>query len=581
MKPPSLSLGIEEEYQTIDPETRDLRSHIQMEILSKAKLKIAEKVKAEMHQAVVEVGTKVCRDIKEAREDMRNLRREMISVASENGLLLGSASTHPFADWKVQEIYPDERYHRVVEDMQLVARANLVFGLHVHVGIEDRDTAIHIMNSMRYFLPHILALSSNSPFWMGMETGFKSYRSKVFERFPRTGIPDVFANWADYETFVNLLVKTNCIDNGKKIWWDIRPHPFFETIEVRVCDIPMRLDETLAIAALIQATAAMLYKLHASNKSYRIYGRALISENKFRACRYGLDGKLIDFGKEEEVPIRKLMLEYLHLIDDVVDELGSRDEINYIHEMLNMGSGADRQLKVFRETGDLKKVVDYIVEETRVGVFDNEPARKIMTLPDILAILERDFLTPPLLTDLTTTPFDPELSPGAYNAVNTCLRIQPEEKVTVITDVANREIAASIAKELAKVGSPFKAFVLEELADRPLTGLPQEIADDMETSHVSIFAVRVQQNELKSRMEMTDIVNRRRMRHAHMVNINHEIMLEGMRADFNSVDALSKKVIEIVTKAKQVRAKNPAGSDLVADLESQLQVDQDQRHHQP
>jgi carboxylate-amine ligase len=374
MKPPSLSIGIEEEYQTIDPETRDLRSHIQMEILSKAKLKIAEKVKAEMHQAVVEVGSKVCRDIKEAREDMRSLRREMISLASENGLLLGSASTHPFADWKVQEIYPDERYYRVVEDMQLVARANLVFGLHVHVGIEDRDTAIHIMNSMRYFLPHILALSTNSPFWMGMETGFKSYRSKVFERFPRTGIPDVFSNWADYETFVNLLVKTNCIDNGKKIWWDIRPHPFFETIEVRVCDIPMRLDETLAIAALIQATAAMLWKLHASNKSYRIYGRALISENKFRACRYGLDGKLIDFGKQEEVPIRKLMLEYLHLIDDVVDELGSRDEINYIHEMLNMGSGADRQLKVFRETGDLKKVVDYIVEETRVGVFDTAPA---------------------------------------------------------------------------------------------------------------------------------------------------------------------------------------------------------------
>ncbi|MFZ1133296.1 MAG: carboxylate-amine ligase, partial [Candidatus Korobacteraceae bacterium] len=290
--------------------------------------------------------------------------------------LLGAASTHPFADWKVQEIYPDERYRQVVEDMQLVARANLVFGLHVHVGIEDRDTSIHIMNSLRYFLPHILALSTNSPFWMGMETGFKSYRCKVFERFPRTGIPDVFANWADYETFINLLIRTNCIDNGKKIWWDIRPHPFFETIEVRVCDLPMRLDETLAIAALIQATAAMLWKLHASNKSYRIYGRALISENKFRACRYGLDGKLIDFGKEEEVPIKKLMLEYLHLIDDVVDELGSRDEINYIHEMLKMGSGADRQLKVFHETKDLKKVVDYIVEETRVGVFDTAPARK-------------------------------------------------------------------------------------------------------------------------------------------------------------------------------------------------------------
>jgi carboxylate-amine ligase len=376
MKRPSLSIGIEEEYQTIDPETRDLRSHIQTEILPKAKRKIAEKVKPEMHQAVVEVGSKVCRDIKEAREDMRNLRREMISLAAENGLLLGSASTHPFADWKTQEIYPDERYKQVVEDMQLIARANLVFGLHVHIGIEDRNTAIHIMNSMRYFLPHILALSSNSPFWLGMQTGFKSYRSKVFERFPRTGIPDVFANWADYETFVNLLVKTNCIDNGKKIWWDIRPHPFFETIEIRVCDIPMRLDETLAITALIQATAAMLWKLHASNKSYRIYGRALISENKFRASRYGLEGKLIDFGKEEEVPLTKLMYEYLHLIDDVVDELGSRDEIEYIHEMLKLGTGADRQLKVYRETGDLKRVVDYIVEETRVGIFENEPARQ-------------------------------------------------------------------------------------------------------------------------------------------------------------------------------------------------------------
>ena len=374
MDRPSLSIGIEEEYQTIDPETRDLRSHIASEILSKAKRALHEAVKPEMHQAVIEVGTKVCRDIKEAREDIQALRREMIRLAGENGLLLAAASTHPFADWKVQEIYPDERYRQVLEEMQMIARANLVFGLHVHVGIEDRNTAIHIMNSMRYFLPHILALSSNSPFWMGIPTGFKSYRSKVFERFPRTGIPDVFANWADYETFINLLVKTNCIDNGKKVWWDIRPHPFFPTLEVRVCDIPMRLDETVAIAALIQATVAMLYKLHASNKSYRIYSRALIMENKFRASRYGLDGMLIDFGKEEEVPLRHLMLEYLDLIEDVVEELGSRDEINYIHQMMKMGTGADRQLKVFEQTGDLKKVVDYMVAETRVGVFESTTA---------------------------------------------------------------------------------------------------------------------------------------------------------------------------------------------------------------
>jgi carboxylate-amine ligase len=374
MERPSLSIGIEEEYQTIDPETRDLRSHIGSEILPKAKRALHEAVKPEMHQAVIEVGTKVCRDIKEAREDILALRREMINLAGENGLLLAAASTHPFADWKAQDIYPDERYRQVVAEMQMIARANLVFGLHVHVGIEDRNTSIHIMNSLRYFLPHILALSANSPFWMGMPTGFKSYRSKVFERFPRTGIPDVFSNWADYETFVNLLVKTGCIDNGKKIWWDIRPHPHFHTLEVRVCDIPMRLDETMALAALIQATVAMLYKLHAGNKSYRIYGRALISENKFRASRYGLDGKLIDFGKEEEVPMRDLVLEYLDMIDDVVDELGSREEINYIHQMLKMGTGADRQLMVYEKTGDLKKVVDYMVAETRVGVFEPTPA---------------------------------------------------------------------------------------------------------------------------------------------------------------------------------------------------------------
>ena len=376
MDRPSLSIGIEEEYQTIDPETRDLRSHIASEILPKAKLALHEAVKPEMHQSVIEVGTRVCKNIREARENILALRRQMITLASEHGMWLAAASTHPFSDWKSQEIYPDERYARVVEDMQLIARANLVFGLHVHIGIEDRNTAIHIMNSMRYFLPHILALSTNSPFWMGMNTGFKSYRCKVFERFPRTGIPDTFSNWSDYENFVALLVRTNCIDNGKKIWWDIRPHPFFPTLEVRVCDIPMRLDETLAIAALIQATVAMLYKLHASNKSYRIYGRALISENKFRASRYGLDGKLIDFGKEEEVPLRELMLEYLELIDPVVDELGSREEINYIHEMLKMGTGADRQLKAYQETGDLKKVVDYMVEETRVGIFEGAAARK-------------------------------------------------------------------------------------------------------------------------------------------------------------------------------------------------------------
>jgi carboxylate-amine ligase len=369
------TLGVEEEYQIVDPQTRELRSYISR-LLEDGKSVLRERVRMEMHQSVVEVGTSICKNVAEVKSELLEMRGQLDQLAKKGGLRIVAASTHPFSDWKTQDISPGERYHEIVADLQDIARANLIFGLHVHVGIEDRNAAIHIMNSMRYFLPHILALSTNSPFWMGMQTGFKSYRCKVFERFPRTGIPDTFTNWSDYETFVNLLVRTNCIDNGKKIWWDIRPHPFFDTLEVRVCDIPMRLDETIAIAALIQATMAMLWKLHASNKSYRIYGRALISENKFRASRYGINGKLIDFGKEEEVPTRELMLEYLALIDEVVDELGSREEIDYIHQMLKMGTGADRQLKVYQETGDLKKVVDYIVSETQVGVMESSAARR-------------------------------------------------------------------------------------------------------------------------------------------------------------------------------------------------------------
>jgi len=368
---PSFTIGIEEEYQTIDPVSRDLRSHIQSEILEKGKVLMQEKVKAELHQAVVEVGTAVCKNIKEAKAEVKKLRRDMIKLARDNGLQLASAATHPFADWRVQEITPDERYKNIVEDMQLVARANLIFGLHVHVGVEDRETAIHLMNHARYFLPHILALSTNSPFWLGMNTGLKSYRCKVFDKFPRTNLPDYFPSWGEYENFIKLLIKTNCIDNAKKIWWDIRPHPFFNTLEFRICDIPMRVDETIALAALIQATIAKLYKLYAANQGFRLYRRALLMENKWRAARYGLDGKLIDFGKQKEVPARDLIQEYLEFVDEVVDELDSREELNYIHQILESGSGADRQLRVFQETGDMKSVVDYIIEETEAGIAEN------------------------------------------------------------------------------------------------------------------------------------------------------------------------------------------------------------------
>src|ERR1700737_2240612 len=301
---PTFTIGIEEEYQTVDPETRDLRSHIHAEILEKGKLLLQERVKAEMHQSVVEVGTSVCNNIKDCKTEVKKLRRDMVRLSKENGLRLAAVATHPFADWRVQEIYPDDRYKNIVEDLQLVARANLIFGLHVHVGIEDRETAIHMMNHARYFVPHLLALSTNSPFWLGMNTGLKSYRCKVFDKFPRTNIPDYFPSWGEYENFIKLLIKTNCIDNAKKIWWDIRPHPFFNTIEFRVCDIPMRADETIALAVLIQATVAKLSNM----------------------------------------------------------------------------PGADRQLGVFQQTGDLNKVVDYIIEETETGLAEtDEPvsARKI------------------------------------------------------------------------------------------------------------------------------------------------------------------------------------------------------------
>ncbi|MGC9990521.1 MAG: carboxylate-amine ligase, partial [Terriglobales bacterium] len=327
-----------------------------------------ERVKTEMHQSVVEVGTSVCANIKEAREELKSLRWHMIRLARENGLRLAAAATHPFADWRVQELTPGERYKNIVQDMQLVARANLIFGLHVHVGIEDREVLIQMMNHARYFIPHLLALSTNSPFWLGMDTGLHSYRCKVFDKFPRTNLPDYFPSWGEYENYVKLLVKTNSIDNAKKIWWDMRPHPFFNTLEFRVCDLPMRVDETIALAALIQATVVKLYKLHTQNQGFRLYRKSLLMENKWRAARYGINGKLIDFGKQEEVPERDLIEEYLAFVDDVLDELDCRAEVEYIREIMKMGTGADRQLEVYRRTGDMKAVMDYIIEETEVGV---------------------------------------------------------------------------------------------------------------------------------------------------------------------------------------------------------------------
>lgn len=364
---PLFTLGIEEEFQTIDPVTRNLRSHMS-KLVEGGKIVLQERVKAEMHQAVVEVGTNVCHNIQEAREEVTYLRRMILNLAAEQNLQVAAAGTHPFADWVNQLITEDPRYDEIIDEMRDVARGNLIFGLHVHVGIDNRNDGIHIMNTVRYFLPHIYALSTNSPFWCGRNTGFKSYRSKVFDKFPRTGIPDFFATANEYDEYIKLLVKTNCIDNGKKIWWDIRLHPFFDTIEFRICDVPMRMEETICLTAIMQALVAKIHKLHRQNLNFRPYRRILINENKWRAARYGIHSKLIDFGKQEEVEFRPLVFELLAFIDDVVDELGSRKEVEYVHQILEMGTGADRQLAIFEKTHDLNAVVDYIVGETKLGI---------------------------------------------------------------------------------------------------------------------------------------------------------------------------------------------------------------------
>jgi len=358
------TLGIEEEYQVIDPETRELVSHKQ-ELVRLGEELLPDQIKAEMHESQIEGGTSVCRDIQEAEDQVKLLRSTIIGAAEGIGLAIGAAGTHPFSSWQSQSITPNPRYDEIISELQDAARSNLIFGMHVHVGIPNRSIALQMANGMRYFLPHLYALSSNSPFWEGRNTGFKSFRSKVFDKFPRTGIPEQFSSIAEFDRFIELMVKTNCIDNAKKIWWDIRVHPIFPTIEVRVCDVMLRTDETLAIAALIQALVAKLFKMHQMNCSFNNYSRTLINENKWRAGRYGLDGNLIDFGIEEEKPCKKLVLEMLDFVEDVASNLGSQQHLAYIEKILSDGSGADRQLAVFEETQDLKNVVDFMVSETK------------------------------------------------------------------------------------------------------------------------------------------------------------------------------------------------------------------------
>jgi carboxylate-amine ligase len=334
-------------------------------------------------QSQVEVGSHVCRNIKEVRLEIIRLRQEVCTMAEENGLEIAAASTHPFAKWEEQAITEGIRYKELLDDMQRVARGLLIFGMHVHVGFgndeNSRDLMIEIMNQARYFIPHLLALSTSSPFWHGYNTGLKSYRSVLFEMLPRTGIPHSFHSWAEYKAYERTLEKVGSFgkrDPSAKIWWDIRPHQVFDTLEFRISDICTRVDEAICIAALFQAICAKLIKMRRRNISWRKYRHMYITENKWRAVRYGIKGELIDFGLVESVPFHFLIEELLEILDDVLDDLDSRREVEYVRTMLRNGTSADRQIDVYEKNGGddnrpeaLRAVVDNLIAETQEGIW--------------------------------------------------------------------------------------------------------------------------------------------------------------------------------------------------------------------
>jgi carboxylate-amine ligase len=362
-----LTIGIEEEYQIIDPVTRDLRSFI-TQFLEDGRMTLRELIKPELHQSIVEVGTPVCHNVQEARHELVTLRSAIHDMARKNGLAIASAGTHPFAAWQQQDITPFPRYQGVVEDMQFLARQLLIFGIHVHISVPSRELAIDAMNVVRYMMPHVLCLSTSSPFWQGENTGLKSFRTTIFEDFPRTGIPDYFESRAAFDEFVDTLITCGSIEDATKIWWDVRPHPKYPTLEFRICDACTRVDEAICVAALFQALVAKHLKLRRDNMTFRLYSRGLIDENKWRAVRYGLDGQLIDFGRKQQLPARELVHELVDYVDDVLDELGSRREVEYAYQILDGGSSADRQLETFQRTGSIEAVVDRLIAETVEGV---------------------------------------------------------------------------------------------------------------------------------------------------------------------------------------------------------------------
>jgi glutamate---cysteine ligase / carboxylate-amine ligase len=363
------TLGIEEEFQIVDRTTGQLSSSISA-IMEKGVPIFGEQIKPEMLQPTVELISKVYPNIAVARSETQRLRGQLASLLAKEGLALISAGTHPGAMWMDQPTTPHPRYLELEEEFQDVARSVLIFGLHVHIAVENNEVAVKLLNQLRTWIPHFLAFSSNSPFWTGRLTGLKAYRAVVWKRFPRSGLPDAFTSWKDFDQYVQTLINTGCIDNGKKIWWDIRPHPFFGTVEFRVFDMPATLDDVIAIAALCQSLVATLTWLHKRGKEIPVMPRHLLEENKWRAMRWGLDAEVIDFAQERRLSMRNSFHELLDMVDDVLDDLGTRDDIYYIRKLLDdpRGTGADRQIALYQQSGSLYDVTQYLIEQTLQGI---------------------------------------------------------------------------------------------------------------------------------------------------------------------------------------------------------------------
>jgi carboxylate-amine ligase len=373
---PAFTIGVEEEYLLVDKETRALVVDPPPSLMAEAEEKCGEQVTSEFLQSQIEVATKVCNNVQEARQDLAFLRGNIIEVAGRHGLAPIAASTHPFSLWTEQKHTRKDRYDDLTHEMQGAARRLLICGMHVHVGIDDDELRIDIMNQVSYFLPHLLALSCSSPFWGGRDTGLKSYRLTIFDALPRTGLPERFASWAEYDRHINILISAGLIDDSTRIWWDLRPSAKFPTLETRIMDVCTRLDDAIAMVALLVCIVRMLYRLRTRNQRWRIYTPMLIRENRWRAMRYSFDEGMLDLAKGQVIPFEDLMDEMLSLVSEDAKALGCEKELAGIHDILSRGTSAHRQLKDYeleRASGasvedSLKAVVDTLVADTAEGL---------------------------------------------------------------------------------------------------------------------------------------------------------------------------------------------------------------------